>query len=125
MADLETILSLRDQVALITGASRGIGRAMAEVFGTAGARLALVALDPARLATAAEVLRRQGFEVQAFACDVADAVQVQRVVEQVIAEFGRVDILVNNAGVLQAGPITDFTPADWERTLAVNLNSAF
>jgi 3-oxoacyl-[acyl-carrier protein] reductase len=122
---LQDIFSLYNQVALITGASRGIGRSIAQVFGEAGARLALVALNAERLAETANELRAQGFAVIDCARDVADAEQVQRAVENVVAQFGRVDILVNNAGILQAGHITDFSAADWERMLAVNLNSAF
>jgi NAD(P)-dependent dehydrogenase (short-subunit alcohol dehydrogenase family) len=122
---LQEIFSLKNKVALITGASRGIGRAMAEVFGDAGARLAMVALNAERLAQTANELRARNFAVMDCACDVADAEQVNRVVESVVAQCGCIDILVNNAGILQAGPITDFDAKDWERMLAVNLNSAF
>lgn len=125
MYSLEAIFSLKDQVALITGASRGIGLAMARVFGAAGARLALIALNPARLEQAAQALRDEGYEVMAHGCDVAEEAQVNDSVRRVVEHFGRVDILVNNAGILQAGPITDFTAADWERMIAVNLNSVF
>lgn len=123
--DLSSIFSLASRVALITGASRGIGRAMARAFGAAGARLALVALNPERLAEAARGLRAQGYDALELPCDVADEGQVNAGVARVVEHFGRVDILVNNAGILQAGPITDFSSADWERMIAVNLNSAF
>jgi 3-oxoacyl-[acyl-carrier protein] reductase len=125
MSPLESIFSLRDQVALITGGSRGIGFAMAEIFAQAGARVAIVALDPARLATSAAQLRSQGYDVLDCACDVSQAPAVDATVQRVVAELGRVDILVNNAGSLQAGPITNFSAADWEHLIAVNLNSVF
>lgn len=125
MSSLDTVFSLDGRVALITGASRGIGFAIAQVFGAAGARLALVARDAARLQNAAEQLRVQGYTVLECACDVSVEAEVQAVVRRVQAEFGRLDILVNNAGILQAGHITTFSAADWERMIAVNLNSAF
>lgn len=122
---LDKIFSLQNKTALITGASRGIGRAIAEVFGKAGARLAIVALNAERLAQTAKELRAHEFVVMDYACDVSDAEQVQRAVEKAAAQFGRIDVLVNNAGILQSGHITDFSASDWERMLAVNLNSAF
>ena len=122
---LPEIFSLTNRVALITGASRGIGFAIAEIFCAAGARVALVAKDETRLRDAAERLRAENFEVMECACDVAVEAQVNAVVSRVLEKFGRVDILVNNAGILQAGRITDFSARDWENMLAVNLNSAF
>lgn len=121
----DTLFSLNDRVALITGASRGIGFAIAHVLGAAGARLALVAQDAARLKNAAKQLRAQGYTALDCTCDVSVEAEVQAVVTRVHAELGRIDILVNNAGILQAGHITDFSAADWERTIAVNLNGVF
>lgn len=125
MIAVERAFRIDDRVALITGASRGIGLAIARVFGAAGARLALVALNPERLAQAAAQLRSEGYSVFERACDVSDKAQVEQVVRDVTEHYGRLDILVNNAGILQAGAITDFTAADWERMMAVNLNSVF
>ncbi len=125
MSTLADVFSLHDQVALVTGASRGIGRSIAQVFGQAGARLALVAQHADRLAQTADELRAQNIPVVHSACDVAAVEQVNRVVQDVLAQYGRIDILVNNAGLLQTGHIADVSAADWERMLAVNLNSAF
>jgi 3-oxoacyl-[acyl-carrier protein] reductase len=125
MPDIASLFSLQDQVALITGGSRGIGASIAELFGAAGARLAIVAHHPTRLADTANQLRASGYEVLDCAADIAVEAQVEAVVEKVLAKFGRVDILVNNAGILQSGPITNFTSADWERMIATNLTSAF
>ncbi len=105
MPDLASIFSLKDQVALITGGSRGIGVAIADLFGAAGARLALVALDPVRLAATADKLRAAGYPVLNLAADVADEAQVNAVVQRTVQEFGRVDILVNNAGIAQSGAL--------------------
>lgn len=125
MPTIESLFSLKDRVAIVTGASRGIGYAIAELFGFAGARTAIVAHDPTRLAKAGGQLRAKGFDVLDCACDVSVDVEVNAVVQQVLAHFGRVDILVNNAGILQAGPITNFAAADWDQMLAVNLTSVF
>lgn len=125
MSALEPFFSLQDRVALITGASRGIGFAISRILAAAGARLALVAQDAERLQKTAEQLRGQRYAVLNCACDVSVEAEVNAVVARVCDEFGHVDILVNNAGILQAGHITDFSAADWERMLAVNLNSAF
>jgi NAD(P)-dependent dehydrogenase (short-subunit alcohol dehydrogenase family) len=125
MPTIESLFSLKDRVAIVTGGSRGIGYAIAELFGFAGARVALIARDTTHLAKAAGQLRAKEFEVLDCVCDVSVDADVNAAVQRVLAHFGRVDILVNNAGILQTGPITSFTAADWEHTLAVNLNSVF
>lgn len=125
MSPIETLFSLQNQTALITGASRGIGFSIAQLLGAAGARLAIVARDAQRLEQAAQTLRADGYEVLALAGDVSVEADVNNIVSRVVAEYGRIDILVNNAGLLQAGPITNFSAADWEGMIAVNLNSAF
>jgi len=122
---LESIFSLAGQVAIITGGSRGIGRGIAETFGVAGARLAIVARNPERLAETADQLRSEGYEVLDCPADITVEAHVNASVHRVLEQFGRVDILVNNAGILQAGPIGAFTAADWERMIATNLTSVF
>jgi NAD(P)-dependent dehydrogenase (short-subunit alcohol dehydrogenase family) len=125
MPEIASLLSLKGQVAIITGGSRGIGAAIGEVFGAAGACLTLVARDPARLAATAEKLRTEGYPVLELAADVADEGQVNAVIQKTVEEYGRVDILVNNAGILQAGPITSFSADEWDRMIAVNLTGVF
>ena len=127
MADqtVESIFSLAGQVAIITGGSRGIGRGIAETFGVAGARLAIVARNPERLAETADQLRSEGYDVLDCPADITVEAHVNAIVQRVVEQFGRVDILVNNAGILQAGPIGTFTAADWERMIATNLTSVF
>jgi NAD(P)-dependent dehydrogenase (short-subunit alcohol dehydrogenase family) len=125
MPEIASLFSLKGQVAIITGGSRGIGAAIAGVFGAAGACLTLVARDPARLAATAERLRAEGYPVLELAADVADRAQVNAVVQQTVDKYGRVDILVNNAGILQAGPITSFSADEWDRMIAVNLTGVF
>lgn len=125
MPDIASLFSLKDQVAIVTGASRGIGASIAEAFGAAGASLTLVARDPARLGSTAEKMRAEGFRVLDLAADVSDEAQVKSAVQKTVEAYGRVDILVNNAGILQTGPITSFSSADWDRMIAVNLTAVF
>jgi 3-oxoacyl-[acyl-carrier protein] reductase len=125
MLDLASLWSLSGQVAIVTGGSRGIGRAIARVFGAAGAQLALVARDESRLAATAQELRSAGCKVLECRADVADEAQVNEVVSRVVEAHGQVDILVNNAGILETGPISWFNAADWNRMIAVNLTSVF
>jgi 3-oxoacyl-[acyl-carrier protein] reductase len=129
------LLDMSGQVVLITGASRGIGRAMAEVFAQTGAKLALVARTAGPLQAAAARLRnmhpmrqqaKTGLEtVLALPADVADPTQVDQVVGQIVETWGQVDVLINNAGLMQAGPLDQIDLAAWERLLAANLTGAY
>lgn len=116
---------LTDKVALITGASKGIGRGIAEAFARAGARLMLTARSEERLAALVQELNATGTESFHAAADVADETQVQNVFRQVQEKFGRLDILVNNAGVFDGGPLDQFSLATWEKVMAVNLRGPF
>jgi NAD(P)-dependent dehydrogenase (short-subunit alcohol dehydrogenase family) len=121
------LLDLTGQVALVTGASRGIGWAIAELFAQAGARVALLARAPERLEQAAAALQAQqgASGVLAIPADVAREAQVNAAVQQVIDTWGQLDILVNNAGLIHFGPIDGIAPAEWEQVLAANLTGAY
>jgi 3-oxoacyl-[acyl-carrier protein] reductase len=125
--NLAGLLDLSGQVALITGASRGIGRALAEVFGQGGARLALMARTPAPLEELADRLNAAHGEDKALAlaADVADESQVNLAVEQTLQKWGRVDVLVNNAGLISLGSGLRMELAEWERIIGANLTGAF
>lgn len=116
---------LQSRVALVTGASRGLGKAMAKALGQAGASLALVAREVAALDAAAAEMRAGGGEVEIFSCDVASEPFVQALEKNVIARFGRLDILVNNAGINLRKDLTDFTLEEWNSVMTTNLTSAF
>lgn len=116
---------LKDRIALITGASKGLGKAMALALGQAGARLALVSREQQALEQAAEQVRAGGAEVEAFAADVSDEHQVAKLEQEVVARFGKLHILINNAGVNLRKPVTDFTLEEWRRVLDVNLTGPF
>jgi len=116
---------LEGRIALITGASKGLGKAMALALAEAGAQLALVARQAEALAQATAEARALGAEAEGFAADVSDEQQVARLAEQVIGRFGKLHILINNAGVNIRKPVTEFTLAEWRRVIDVNLTGAF
>ncbi|MBS1808736.1 MAG: SDR family oxidoreductase [Acidobacteria bacterium] len=116
---------LAGKIALITGASRGIGKGIAEGFAREGAALVLVARDLDRLRQIEEeqtAARRNVVVVQA---DVTDEAQVQEAFQHTMRMFGRLDILVNNAGVFDGGPLDELTLEAWEKVMAVNLRGPF
>jgi 3-oxoacyl-[acyl-carrier protein] reductase len=117
-------ISLGGKVALVTGGSRGIGRAVAERLGGAGAAVAILGRDEARAREAAARLASAG-RAMAVTADVADATQVERAVEAVERELGPIDILVNNAGLTRDGILVRMSEADWDAVLDANLKGAF
>ena len=118
-------MSLKGKAALVTGASKGLGKAVAIALAREGARLALVSRDEGLLARAAEDIRSQGGTADVFPADVSDEAQVQSLESAVIERFGQPQILVNNAGINIRKPITEFSLEEWDRVLRSNLTSAF
>jgi 3-oxoacyl-[acyl-carrier protein] reductase len=118
-------MELDRQVALVTGAGRGIGRAIAFGLAQSGAWVAVNDIDAASARVTAQALTAAGFTAAAFPADVSDPDAVATLIAGITAEWGRLDILVNNAGVEPTGPIVEFALADWQRTLAVNLTAPF
>ncbi len=112
-------VDLTDQVALITGGSRGLGFLLAREFGRAGCRVAICARNDLELQRAKEELERYGIEVMTVRCDVSDRDQVEGMVREVSNRWGGVDILVNNAGIIQVGPVQSMTIADFEQAMGV------
>lgn len=117
--------TLEGKIALITGASRGLGKAMALALGEAGASLALVSRDKAALEQTVAEARSRGAEAEGFAADVSREDQVSALREQVIARYGKLHILINNAGINIRKPVTEFTLEEWRRVLDTNLTGAF
>lgn len=117
--------SLEGRTALITGASSGIGWAIAEVFADAGADLVAHGRSEERLAKLGEAIAATGRGFTAVTGDLADPAQVAEVAARALAARPRIDILVNSAGIARTGPAVEFALADWAETLAVNLTAPF
>jgi 3-oxoacyl-[acyl-carrier protein] reductase len=115
-------IDLSGKVALVTGSTRGIGRAIADTLAGAGAQVAVVGRDlPRAEAAAAEI----GCGARGFACDVSDTAQVSTLVSDVEAAFGTLDILVNNAGLTRDNVIMRLKDEDWDAVIDANLRGAF
>jgi len=116
---------LANQIALVTGAGRGIGRAIALKFGAEGADVICVSRTAENSEKTANDVRALGRKSWAHAVDVADAAAVLASVERILTETGRIDILVNNAGVTRDGLLVRMSEADWDTVLDTNLKGAF
>ncbi len=117
--------ALDGRVAVVTGASKGLGKAMALALGEAGARLAMVSRNRVDLGRAVEAVRERGAEAEAFPADISQEEEVAELESAVTARFGKAQILVNNAGINVRKHLTDFTLAEWRRVLDTNLTGPF
>ena len=119
-------LELPGRVAIVTGAARGIGLAIAERLSRAGASVVIADIDEEGAAAAVERLREDGGEAVVAAADVTSPDEVGAMVERALEAFGKLDILVNNAGITgRDAPLWELTDKDWERVLGLNLTSTF
>ena len=118
-------LSLAGKTALVTGASQGIGRAIALALAAQGARVLLAARNTEKLAAVAAEVAVAGGEAHSYALDVSDEASIKSAAKAAIAAFGGVDILVNNAGITRDGLMMRMKRADWDAVLNTNLTGAF
>ncbi len=116
---------LHGKVALITGGSRGLGKAMALALAQEGAQLALVARDETKLQAVADEIRQAGGTAEYFLADVTNQAEVTAAKEAVIKRFGQVNILINNAGINIRKPLTEYTLVEWHQVMNANLTSVY
>lgn len=118
-------LDFTGDVALVTGAARGLGRAIAAALAESGAAVGLADLDEAGARAVAGTLVQRGLAARAYALDVTDRAAVERTVAAVEADLGSITVLINNAGICGTAQILELDAEEWQRTLAVNLTGAF
>jgi 3-oxoacyl-[acyl-carrier protein] reductase len=117
--------SLNGRTALVTGAARGIGYAIAVALGQNGARIAICDLDQAAAESAAAQLSELGIDAIGLSVDVADEQRVNQAIKHVELAFGGIDILVNNAGIVSTAPLLDVDAYEWKRVMTINVDSVF
>ncbi len=125
MSHWQSRFSLEGRRALVTGASSGIGTAIAEVFADAGADIVAHGRCRDRLAALGKRVQAMGRKYHAVKGDLANADETEAIAARALEAFGQIDILVNSAGIAITGPVTEYDLADWNRTLAVNLTAPF
>jgi len=118
-------VDLAEHTALVTGASQGLGKAIAIAFGRAGARVACVARNADKLAEATRQIHEAGGRGEAFSVDVNRREEIDSVVDKLAEEWGKIDILVNNAGITRDTLMLRMTDAQWDEVIATNLTGAF
>jgi len=116
-------MKLAGQVAIVTGAGRNIGEAVAKLLSAEGAAVAVVDLDRGRADKVANDVVAAGGKAKPYVCDVAQEAQIVDTVKSVVRDFGRIDILINNAAISDNKHILDITKEEWDRTIAVTLTA--
>src|SRR3970282_2992665 len=118
-------MKLKDQVALITGAGRNIGKAMAKLFASEGAKIAVAEMHEGRGQAGVDEINKAGQEAMLVLGDVSKSVDVREMVKKVVAEFGGIDILVNNAALTDHANIFDSTEEEFDKVIAVSLKGPY
>lgn len=123
--NLESFFGMKDKVVVITGASQGIGKDMAFLYGQMGAKVALVARNTEKLEHISNEMKNLGYKAMYVPCDLTQVELISDVMAQIHNYYGKIDILINNAGTNIAKPPEEITEKDWDTVLDLNLKSAF
>lgn len=118
-------VDLSGQTAIVTGASQGLGRAIAIELGAAGARVACIARNAEKLADTVKAITDAGGQAEAMPCDVSDGASIQTVVDKVTDDWGKLDILINNAGITRDTLLPAMSDEQWDDVINVNLRGTF
>jgi 3-hydroxybutyrate dehydrogenase len=118
-------MKLKDEVAIVTGAASGIGRAIAKRFAAEGAKVVIADLNPDAADAAASEIKATGGQAMGLAMNVTSEEQVNAGVAATVKAYGRIDVLVSNAGIQIVNPLEQFTYADWKKLLAIHVDGAF
>lgn len=116
---------LHGKVAVVTGASRGLGQGIAMALGEAGATVIAIGSSPKSVESTLQKLKEQGVECAGYGCDQSDTGAIISTVDEIIKNHQRIDILVNNAGTIKRSPAHEFSDEDWNEVINVNLNGVF
>lgn len=119
------MFELKNKVALVTGARRGMGKSHALALAQQGAKVAITDIDVNECMPVVEEIKSKGGEAVCFKLDVSNAAEVNQVFDEVIKQFGRLDILVNNAGIFQPKPALEITEEDWDKMIDIDLKGEF
>ena len=118
-------VNLKDQVAVVTGATRGIGQSIAESFAERGAKVACIGTNAERLQQTVDGINQNGGQAAAYLCNVAVRDEVDRTAKEILERFGKIDILVNNAGITRDMLVRRLKDEDWDDVIAINLRGPF
>ena len=119
------MFDVKDKVAIVTGARRGMGRTHALALAQAGAKVVVSDISLADCQQVVDEIKKAGGEAMAVKCDVSKKTEVDEMIKRAVEKYGRVDILVNNAGICQFKPFLELTEQEWDRTLDINLKGYF
>src|SRR3989344_6962572 len=119
------MFNLKNKVALVTGARRGMGKSHALVLAAQGAKVVVTDIDLAECQMVVDEIKNNGGEALALKLDVTNKVEVDQVFDEAVKQFGRLDILVNNAGIYSPKPFMEMTEEEWDRTININLKGEF
>ncbi|MDP3244712.1 MAG: SDR family NAD(P)-dependent oxidoreductase [bacterium] len=119
------MFDLKDKIALVTGARRGMGKSHAIALASQGAKVVITDIDEKECQAVADEIKLKGGEAIAFKLDVSNKAEVDAVFDEVLKQFGRLDILVNNAGIFQPKPALEITEEDWDKMIDIDLKGEF